>query len=134
VARVLEFKVTDGTTVKDRLGWAAAPQMRGSLRNIWSHGDWSVNWNVNYIGDQRNPGVKPTFGFLAGDPGTHVGSYVTHDLALTYKAPWNAGITLGANNVGNRYPQLVETDGRPWNFNLYNAYGRILYLRYTQKF
>jgi len=134
VARVLEFKVTDGATVKDRLGWAAAPEMRGSLRNIWSRGDWSVNWNVNYIGDQRNPGVKPTFGFLAGDPGTRVGSYVTHDLALTYKAPWNAGITLGANNLGNRYPQLVETDGRPWNFNLYNAYGRIVYLRYTQKF
>ncbi|MBN8792700.1 MAG: TonB-dependent receptor [Stenotrophomonas nitritireducens] len=134
LGRVLEFKVTDGTLVKDRLGWVTAPEMRGSLRNAWTRGNWSLNWNANYIGAQKNPSVKPSFGFFAGDPDTRVGSYVTHDLALTYKTPWNAGITLGSNNVGDRYPAEVEVSSRPWNFNLYNGYGRILYMRYTQKF
>ena len=43
-------------------------------------------------------------------------------------------MSLGVNNVGDRYPELVGYDNRPWNFYLYDAYGRTTYLRYTQKF
>jgi len=134
IAYTLDYTVTDGIVKKDRLGWVTQPDTRASLRNSWSYGDFSVNWNVNYIGDQQNPDAIPEYGFLAGGRNTRVGSYTTNDVAVTYNAPWNGSITLGANNVGNRYPELVGYDNRPWNFYLYDAYGRTVYFRYTQKF
>ena len=134
VSRVLDYKVTDGETVKDRLGWVTAPDTRASLRNTWSYGDFTANWNVNYIGDQQNPDSVPPFGFIAGGAGTRVGGYTTHDLAASYETPWRATVSLGVNNVGDRYPELVGYDNRPWNFYLYDAYGRTVYFRYAQKF
>ena len=134
VAYINDFTVTDGPTVKDRLGEVGQPDLRGGLRNTWSYGDFNVNWNINYIGDQKNASTTPTYGFLAGGTNTRVASYATNDVAFTYNAPWNGSITIGVNNVGDRYPQLVSFDGRPWNFNLYDAYGRTPYFRYTQKF
>src|SRR5690606_2345587 len=134
IARVLDYSVTDGATVKDRLGWVTAPDMRATLRNTWSYGDLSVNWNINYIGDQQNPGTIPEFGFLAGGANTRVGSYTTNDLSITYKTPWNGSATVGAINLGDRYPELVGYDNRPWSFYLYDAYGRTVYFRYTPKF
>ena len=35
---MLDYTVTDGTTVKDRLGWISAPDLRPTLRNGWSRG------------------------------------------------------------------------------------------------
>lgn len=134
VARVLDFTVTDGETVKDRLGWVTAPDMRVTLRNTWNYGGLSVNWNVNHIGEQQNPGAVPAFGFIAGGANTRIGSYTTNDVSLTYKMPWDGSVTLGANNLGDRYPTLVGYDNRPWNFYLYDAYGRTVYFRYSQKF
>jgi len=74
------------------------------------------------------------YGYIAAGAGTRVGSYATNDVAFTYNAPWNASVTLGATNIGDRYPELVGYDNRPWNFYLYDAYGRTVYFRYTQKF
>ncbi|MET0656007.1 MAG: TonB-dependent receptor [Pseudoxanthomonas sp.] len=134
VAYILDYDVTDGPTKKDRLGMVGQPDLRGGLRNTWSFGDLSVNWNINYIDAQQNSSVAPTYGFLAGGTNTRVGGYATNDVAVTYNAPWNGAITLGVNNIGDRYPELVSYDGRPWNFYLYDAYGRTVYMRYTQKF
>lgn len=134
VAYVLKYEVTDGIVKKDRLGWVTSPDTRASLRNTWSYGDLSVNWNVNYIGDQQNPSTIPEFGFLAGGVNSRIASYTTNDVAVTYKAPWNGSFTIGANNIGDRYPQLLTYDNRPWNFYLYDAYGRTVYFRYSQKF
>ena len=53
---------------------------------------------------------------------------------MTYRAPWEGSITVGVNNTGDRYPDLMEVRGRPWNFELYDAYGRTLYFRYAQSF
>ena len=124
----------DGETVKDRLGWVTSPDTRASLRNTWSLGGFTANWNVNYIGDQENPGTVPAFGFLAGGANTRIGSYTTHDLSASYEMPWSATVTLGVNNAGDKYPELVGYDNRPWNFYLYDAYGRTVYFRYAQKF
>ena len=134
VARVLDFVVTDGATRKDRLGWVAVPDLRATLRNGWTRGVLTANWNANHIGAQKNPGVKPSFGFVAGEVDESVGSYTTHDLSVTYRAPWEGSITVGVNNVGDRYPTLLGVRNQPWNFELYDAYGRTVYFRYAQKF
>jgi len=109
--------------------WAAGPGLigtpdtRATLRNMWSMGDFRIGWNVNYIGDQ-----------LSSNGAQQVGGYATNDVQFAWEAPWNATVAVGATNVGNRYPELVTYDGRPWNFYLYDAYGRTTYFRYTQRF
>jgi len=108
-----------------RLGY---PDLRANLANEWSWGDWGFAWNINYIDGQQDPPDTD------GTPGLQVGGYATNDVQVTWSAPWNAKIAVGAMNVGDRYPELVEFDGRPWNFYLYDAYGRTVYFRYTQTF
>ncbi|MBW8366534.1 MAG: TonB-dependent receptor [Arenimonas sp.] len=104
-------------------GQVAYPEQRAGLQNRWSSGDFSVAWNVNYLqGQDSNTG------------GQDVGGYATNDLQVSWKSPWNAAVSVGATNIGDRYPELVPFDGRPWNFNLYDAYGRTVYLRYVQSF
>ena len=104
-------------------GLLGAPDTRATLRNMWSIADFRLGWNVNYIGDQTS-----------SNGATHIGSYATNDVQVAWEAPWNATVAVGATNVGNRYPELVAVGGRPWNFSLYDAYGRTTYFRYTQRF
>ena len=106
----------------------SAPQLRANLSNDWSLGDFTFTWNTNYIEGQQNPRTA------SGAAGTRVGGYATNDVQVAWQAPWNGKVAFGAMNVGNRYPELKAYDGRPWNFYLYDAYGRTVYLRYTQSF
>ncbi|MGH8061107.1 MAG: TonB-dependent receptor plug domain-containing protein [Pseudoxanthomonas sp.] len=122
VSYVNKYTVEDVTgRAIEQLGLNGAPDLRATLQNSWSYGDFTVDFNTNYIGGQDR-GTNP------------VGGYATNDLQLSWKAPWNATIAVGATNVGDRYPELVSYDGRPWNFYLYDAYGRTTYFRYTQTF
>lgn len=43
---------------------------------------------------------------------------------------------LGVQNIANKKPVLDDLDptGRGFAFNLYDGYGRVPYLRYTQTF
>ena len=107
----------------DRPASLGYPEWRAGLANTWALGDFSVGWNVHYIDGQSG-----------GAPANTVGSYTTHDLQVAWSTPWRGTVTFGATNVGDRYPALVAYDGRPFNFNLYDAYGRTTYLRYTQAF
>lgn len=125
-----EYEVVDVNGVKtEYTGRVGSPQNRVSLQNAWTFGDWEFDWNVNAIGHQRDRGDLST-----PDDDQYIGTYTTHDIQVSYHAPWNGTIALGATNVGDRYPELVAYDGRPWNFNLYDAYGRTVYFRYTQRF
>ena len=127
VAHVFNYEVTDVTGfTTEYIGngdpLLGTPETRATLMNNWTYGDFTVGWNVNYIGaNGANDGAK-------------VGGYATNDVQLSWKAPWNATIAVGATNVGDRYPELTAYDGRPWNFYLYDAYGRTTYFRYTQTF
>ena len=124
VSWIDEFVVDDNRgSVIDFAGRYGTPDLRATLYNAWTFGDWTASWNINYIDGQSN-----------GTPTTTVGGYATNDVQLSWKAPWNATIAIGATNVGDRYPQLRDFDGRPWNFFLYDAYGRTTYIRYTQTF
>lgn len=107
--------------VSNQAGIVGQPDLRAALRNTWSLGDFTVGFSTNYIDGQS-------------DSTGNVGGYATNDVYVNYKTPWKAAITIGANNVGDRYPELVGFNGRPWNFSLYDAYGRTVYFRYTQSF
>ena len=124
VSWINEYSVTDVTgSTSDFAGNVGTPDTRATLQNEWAKGDLTVTFGTNYIAGQEN------------NAGTvKVGGYATNDLQVAWKAPWNATIAVGATNIGDRYPQLVGYSGRPWNFYLYDAYGRTTYFRYTQQF
>ena len=133
ISYVNKYEVTDaGLQTIDYAGYLGTPDTRATLANVWSFGDFDVSWNVNYIKGQKNPDTTNDDGEL--EIGSSVGGYATNDVQFTWNAPWNGKIAIGATNLGNRYPELVDYDGRPWNFYLYDAYGRTTYLRYTQTF
>jgi iron complex outermembrane receptor protein len=118
VSYVLGYEVSDITgRLIDQTGLGGAPDMRATLRNEWQMGDFGVGFTTNFIGDHGN-----------------YASYATNDVQFTYNTPWNARVSIGATNVGDRYPQLIPYQGRPWNFFLYDAYGRTTYFRYVQSF
>lgn len=115
---VHEYTIDDGDDLAGTLG---APDLRVNLSNTWTSGDWTVGAISRFIRGQA-------------DSTGSVGGYTTHDAFVSLNLPWNAQATVGVNNLGDKYPALVGYDGRPWNFYLYDAYGRTMYFRYTQRF
>ena len=129
VSWINKYEVTTiNGEVVDYIGRMGSPQLRANLSNDWSLGDFTFTFNTNYIEGQQNPRTA------SGAAGTRVGGYATNDVQVAWQAPWNGKVAFGAMNVGNRYPELKAYEGRPWNFYLYDAYGRTVYLRYTQSF
>lgn len=124
IAKILDFTVDGGS---DQAGLVGLPDMRATLTNSYNVGDWTFGTSHNFIAGQENVNAK-------GVVTAHVGGYTLNNIFTTYNTPWNATVQVGVNNVGNRYPQLVAYGGRPWNFYLYDAYGRTVYFRYTQRF
>ena len=110
----------NGFRLEGRFGY---PETRARLATTWTLGDLSFAWRAHGIEGQSSGSANST-----------VGSYVTHDVQLAWKAPWNASIVAGVTNIGDRYPSLRAAGDRSFNFNLYDAYGRTPYVRYTQAF
>jgi len=106
-------------------GLVGLPRWRAIWSNQWNMGDFGAAWNINYIGSQ---------GSASSSLLDRTASWTTHDLQASYFTPWNGRITLGVDNLLDKDPVLDPGFGRGFNFNLYNGYGRITYLRYTQTF
>ncbi|GAA4358740.1 TonB-dependent receptor [Kangiella marina] len=143
VGYVQKYEI-DGTDFVDQPG---VPEVRANLSNTWSLGDFGLTWNVNYIADTLS--TNGTFCDDFSDTANCVpdvdydttqplrnSSWVTHDVQFNYATPWDGQISLGANNLTDKDPVLdiYEPAGRGYDFNLYDGYGRIVYLRYTQRF
>ena len=115
-------EIDSGTNVA---GLSRLPRWRAIWSNQWNWGDFGFAWNINYIGSQRSA-QSPLLDRLP--------SWTTHDLQASYFTPWNGRIVLGVDNLLDKDPVLDPGEGRDFNFNLYNGYGRITYLRYVQTF
>ena len=103
-------------------GTLGAPRWKGDLVTTYATADFDFSWTANYIGRQDD-----------GD-GADAEAYVTHDFQFNYFTPINSTVTLGVQNAFDKGLPIYAYDGRPYNFYLYNAYGTVSYLRYTQNF
>lgn len=121
---VLDYSV-DGE--RDLVGDPSRPENRINLENVYSYGAFNFTWNINMIGHVAED-VED------GEQVGHVGSWTTHDLQISYNTPWEGRISVGMQNAFEKTPELVPYDGRDYNFDLYNAFGRVSYVRYTQRF
>lgn len=104
------------------VGEAGYPKIRANLNNGLQVGDFSVNWNINYMDSQT---YIDTY---------HIPSWTIHNLQVNYNAPWNGTFTLGVNNLFDRDPADARLFGTSYDYYLYNPWGRVPYFRYTQNF
>lgn len=127
----LDSKIDGGrNTVMD----PGEPRQRGVLSNVYALGDVDIAWNINYIGSQFAEVDAAAGGAI--ERSGHFPTWITHDLQLTYSLPTNTKLIVGANNVFEKEPVLGTdpTFSRNYNFDLYDAYGRVLYFRISQTF
>jgi iron complex outermembrane receptor protein len=135
ISYVNDFSVDGGADIVDLPG---VPQIRANLTNQWIYGDFSLAWNINHIdGTRSTQGVCFASGACA-DYGYsfRLPSWTTHDLQASWNTPWNGTLSLGVQNLTDKDPPLDPFDptGRGYDMSLYDGYGRVPYLRYTQRF
>ena len=142
-----ESKATDDADVipSQSNGFNAAFRNRTNANLAWSKGDWSANWGLRYYSgtkeecyfDERctlpNYAAPSTQGTIV--PMNELGSSTFHDVQVSWAAPWNARISIGANNVFNHVGPLMF-DQPSANFSYYGGFdiGRFMYMKYSQKF
>jgi iron complex outermembrane recepter protein len=111
-------------TGEDTNGIFGNPKSRATVNTSWTYGPFETTWNINYIGKN-------------GDARGEAGGYTTHDIQAAWNTPLKgAKLTLGIVNVGEKFPALVGSpyDQKPFNYYLYDMYGRQLYVRGEMKF
>lgn len=126
ISHLLDQSVDGG---RDFVNDPGVPAQRIVLNNVYTHNNWTIGYNINMIGDQFNT-------IVAGVGQGHVPTWVTHDLQLNYDTPWKGKITLGVRNITEKAPPvgLGNIGVRDYDFNLYDGYGRVSYIRYTHTF
>ncbi len=110
----------------DYLGSFGQPKRRATSMNRWTMGPFEVNWNVNFIAKNGD-----------ASSANYAGGYTTHDLQLGWTTPIKGlKVSGGAVNVTGKLPALVGSpyDQKPFNYYLYDAYGKQYYLKAEMKF
>jgi iron complex outermembrane receptor protein len=127
------------------VGYVGSPgifRVRSNLGVNWNLGDWAASWTTRYYSSMaeacvRNRPCTDADRFANGEaaPQRKVGANTFHDLQVSYQAPWNATIALGANNVFNHRGAIMFSAPNS-NFPYYGGFdiGRFLYMKYTQRF
>ena len=145
-----EFKSTNDPNIplSQAVSFGSNFRVRGNVGVDWSYGDFGVSWNARYFSKIKEtclsvvsfPEQCSDPGYIAGNPAQTrpiniAGSNTFHDLQVRWNAPWNATISVGANNAfEHEGPQLYTQPSA--NVAYYGGFdiGRFTYLRYTQNF
>ena len=120
---LLQFSNVNSYTINDGenlVGYQGTPGSRWSLSNMWTYQRVQTALTINNIAGQNL------------DPSTATKSYRTANLSVTYRHPTKTTFSVGVRNLEGKLPQLIDYDGRPFNFNLYDGLGRQVYFRLTQ--
>ena len=122
--------IIDGgrNTIKD----TGEPQQRATLSNSYSWDNFDLTWNMNMIGSQYEDVTQVDGGGV--ERTGNIATWITHDLQATYSLSTGTKISIGMQNAFEKEPQLSSFGGRNYNFDLYDAYGRITYVRLSQTF
>ena len=124
-----DSKIDGGrNTIKD----TGEPQQRAVFTNTYSWENLDLSWNMNMIGSQYEDVDGQDDGSVIRSG--NVATYITHDMQATYTFDTGTKISVGAQNIFEKEPQLSAYDGNDYNYNLYDGYGRIAYVRIAQSF
>jgi len=134
---------SDGDDIKiGRVGDAGYFRVRSNVGVDWSLGDFSVNYTARYYSGMKEscvtnrPCTDPDH-YANGEPDAirWTGSNTFHDLQVSWKAPWNATIAIGANNVFDHQGPIMFSSPNS-DFAYYGGfdYSRFIYAKYVQRF
>ncbi|WP_127346694.1 TonB-dependent receptor plug domain-containing protein [Pseudidiomarina mangrovi] len=110
------------------------PRNRVVFSNTYNLNDWTFAYNMNFIGNQYNSVVADVNGADGVARSGNIGSWTTHDVQVSYDTQWDNRFTFGVQNAFEKLPQLRSYGGRDYNYNLYNGWGRVMYVRFQQNF
>lgn len=120
-------------------------RLRSNMNLSWEKGPWGATWGMRYFSgtkescffDDRcslpNYSAPDTNGEI--NPQHELGANTFHDVQVRYNAPWNATISMGANNVFEHY--AAPAYSRPNSgYSYYGGFdiGRFMYMKYQQRF
>ncbi len=105
-------------------------RVRSNLMTRWEMGDWGATWASRYYSRQdEDCQFMVDYGFdgfcsdenrfiddVDGNPvqaaQNKLGGTTYHDVSVYWNAPWNARVTLGVNNIGDKDPPISVLDLR----------------------
>ncbi len=125
-----------------RVGEAGIFRVRSNVGINWELGDFGVNYTARYYSGIKEscvtnrPCTDPDhYANGEADPIRKTGSNTFHDLQISWKAPWNATVALGANNLFD-HQGAIQFSAPNSNFPYYGGFdiGRFIYAKYTQRF
>ena len=122
-------------------------RIRQNLALRWELGDVGATWMARYYSGQDESCSSiassqrarvcsdPTRRTADGArPENYIPSVVYNDASVFWKAPWNAKVTLGVNNILDRDPPRSATTFANSFDPQMEIPGRFMYMRYTQNF
>ena len=130
-------------------GYWNFPRVRGTLGVNWAKGDLSAQWNMRYYGGYRDycfdgsaeecndPNyMTPNGGWGGGEGANKKGAITYQDVSVTWAAPWNGSITIGARNIWNKQPPQTysQSNNSSGSIDPMLDYDRYMFMQYTQRF
>jgi iron complex outermembrane recepter protein len=125
-------------------------RIRSNLMTRWELGDFGATWFTRYysrqeevcpfyyndygFGELCSDAIVDADGVVQADSFNKIGGTTYHDVSVYWKAPWNAKITVGVNNVFDKEPPLAFTTFANTFDPQYEVPGQFVYLQYNQKF
>ncbi|MCZ7844153.1 MULTISPECIES: TonB-dependent receptor domain-containing protein [Stenotrophomonas maltophilia group] len=129
-------------------GIGSAFRVRSNLVLGYERGNFGASWTARYYS-----GVKETCSNIAlypdecSDPGVYApwykgarnynerGAVTFHDVQVRYSLPWDATVSVGANNVFEKTGPIMYSKPNS-AFSYYGGYdiGRFVYMKYQQRF
>ena len=128
-------------------GFGGNFRIRSNLQMTWDMGDFGATWGLRYFSSIKENCAYDQAGgpecnlpnHIAPDTGAQplnqTGSNTFNDVQVRYSAPWNATISLGANNVFDRQGQVLYSQPNS-QYGYYGGFdiGRMVYMKYQQRF
>lgn len=124
-------------------------RLRSNASVNWEMGDFGATWTARYYSGVKEsclsaslyPEICSFPDYSAPDldgaisPQNRVGSNTFHDVQVRWTAPWNATISVGANNVFEHYSAPMYSNPASGSA-YYGGYdiGRFVYMQYLQRF
>lgn len=139
------------TNPSQNVSFGSAFRIRSNMTLSWDMGDFGMSWTARYYSAMKESCLNATqFPEECNDPGRYSpnligqptlsnrnvsGATVFNDLQFRWNAPWNATVSVGANNAFNKVGPIMYSQPSS-NTSYYGGFdiGRFYYARYTQRF
>lgn len=120
-------------------------RLRSNLGVDWQKNEFGISWTTRYYSGMRErcvpnrPCTDPGR-YADGEPSAarRVGANTFHDIQARVSLPWDATVSLGADNAFNHRGPLLfsNSDARSSDFPYYGDFdiGRFIYMKYQQRF